>query len=291
MLINPTLTDIKNLIANVYNKGTPTCKEWTIITLLQALANGEFDWLQKPFITVMTRKDLNLTSDNIIKHLEAEASEAHANEALGSQEAAMAAKLKKTPHDKPKAKCMNCTLKTHSFDACWGKGSGAEGKAPDWWKELKAKKNGGGGKKKREMANAAIEKEDSSGSESCTTFIATLDTEPTPTINAPRIAPRNPKANTAKLQSLNRTADSDISCVAHNLNDGKERCSIEWNRETTHDVIVTPAEVSPIPRTEWINVTILNDPFYVDSGATSHCSPHCSDFLEITPSLPTISMV
>jgi hypothetical protein len=54
--ISPTLADIKDLIANVYDKGTPTREEWTIIILLQALADGEFDWLRKQFITVMTKK-------------------------------------------------------------------------------------------------------------------------------------------------------------------------------------------------------------------------------------------
>jgi hypothetical protein len=150
--INPTLADIKDLIANVYDEDIPTRKEWTIVILLQALADGKFDWLRKQFITVMTKKDSNLTSDDIIKRSEAEASEARANEALGTQEAAMAAKLKKSYpsplHDKAKPKCTSCSSKGHSNETCWEKGGGAEGKAPDWWKELKAKKAGGGGKKK-----------------------------------------------------------------------------------------------------------------------------------------------
>jgi hypothetical protein len=143
--INPTLADIKDLIANVYDEGSPTCKEWMITILFQALADSEFDWLCKQFIAVITKKDLNLTSDEIIKRLEAEASEAHANEPFGTQEAALAAKLKKSyptpPHDKQKAKCTNCLLKTHAAENYWEKGGGAEGKAPKWWKELKAKKS------------------------------------------------------------------------------------------------------------------------------------------------------
>jgi hypothetical protein len=142
--INPMLADIKDLIANVYDEGTPMREEWTIVILLQALADGEFNWLRKQFITVMTKKDSTLTSEDIIKQLEAETSEAHANEALVSQEAAMAAKFKKfypsPPYDKAKAKCSNCQAKGHSSEKCWEREGAAEGKAPDWWKELKKKK-------------------------------------------------------------------------------------------------------------------------------------------------------
>jgi hypothetical protein len=141
--INLTLTNIKDLIANIYNEGTLTCEEWTIVILLQVLVEGEFDWLRKQFITVMTRKDSNLTLDDIIKRLEAEVCEAWANKVLRSQEAAMVAKMKKalpTPL-KSKPKCLNFSAKGHSFEMCWEKGGGAEGKAPNWWKELKSKKS------------------------------------------------------------------------------------------------------------------------------------------------------
>jgi len=70
VLINPTLANIKDLIANVYDEGTLTHEEWMIVILLKELADGEFDWRRKQFITVMTKKDLNLTLD-IIKRLEA----------------------------------------------------------------------------------------------------------------------------------------------------------------------------------------------------------------------------
>jgi len=165
---------------NVYDEDTLTHKKWTIIILLQALADGEFDWLWKQFITVMTKKDLNHTLDDIIKCLEAEVSKARVNEALGSQEAAMAAKLKKAPRDKPKAKCMNCTSKTHSFEACWEKGMVLRGRLLTGGRNLRQRRTVEGGKKKQEKVNAAIKKEDSSSSESCAAFIATVDTEPTP---------------------------------------------------------------------------------------------------------------
>jgi hypothetical protein len=281
--INPMLADIKDLIANIYDKGIPMCKEWTIVILLQVLADGEFNWLRKQFITVMTKKDSNLTSDDIIKCLEAEASEAHANEALGAQEAAMVAKLKKSyPSplcDKAKPKCMNCSSKGHANETCWEKGGGSEGKAPDWWKELKAKKAGGGGKKKREKPNAAVEKEDISSSDSYAAFIANIDMGIQPISNT-----ISPKAMRQRFS--NHPSDGNISCIANDLGHGREKCSIEWNNKTTHEASVTLADISPIPTTESVNITTPNDPFYVDSGATSHCSPYQSDFMELRPIPP-----
>jgi hypothetical protein len=206
--INPTLANIKDLIANVYEEGVPTREEWTIIILLQALAASKFNWLRKQFITVMMKKDSNLTSEDIIKQLKAEVREACANEAFVSQEAAMAANFKKAypslPHDKAKAKCTNCQVKGHSSKKCWEKGGATEGKAPDWWKELKKKKNSeekkkssdekkksSDEKKKCEKANTAVEKEDSSGSDSCAAFIDNVDVN-TATLALPFLSSTSP---------------------------------------------------------------------------------------------------
>jgi hypothetical protein len=84
----------------------------------------------------------------------------------------------------------------------------------------------------------------------------------------------------------NRPSDGDISCIANDLGHGREKCSIEWNNETTREAPVTLADISPIPTTEFVNIATPNDPFYVDLGATSHCSPHCSDFVELRPIPP-----
>jgi hypothetical protein len=279
--INPTLADIKEEIANVYDKGAPTREEWTIVILLQALADGKFDWLRKQFITVMTKKDSNLTSEDIIKRLEAEASEARANETLVSQEAAMAAKFKKSSpsRNKPKPKCTNCQAKGHSNETCWEKGGATEGKAPEWWNELKKKKSGGE-KKKCKKANAAVEKGDSSGSDSCAAFIDCITTA---TATASKFAP---PLILNKLCFSNHPSDGDISCVAVNHTDMREKCSIEWNSSTTRNVSVTPTDICLILAIEYVNIATPEDPFYIDSGATSHCSPHCADFLELIPIPP-----
>jgi hypothetical protein len=284
--INPTLADIKDLITNVYDEGTPTREEWTIIILLQALADGEFDWLRKQFITVITKKDSTLTSEDIIKRLKAEASEACANEALVSQEVAMAAKFKKSypspPRDKAKAKCTICQAKGHSSEKCWEKGGAAEGKAPDWWKELKKKKTGEEKKKssekKCEKANAAVEKEDSSGSDSCAAFIDGID------ITTATTAPASTLPST--FHFTNHPADGDLSCFATDLVDRRGKCSVEWNSTTTCDASIMPTEICPIPAVKRANIAASDDRFYVDSGATSHCSLHHADFLELIPIPP-----
>ena len=43
--IMPTIANIKDLITSVYNEGVPTQEEWTIVILLQVLADRDFEWL------------------------------------------------------------------------------------------------------------------------------------------------------------------------------------------------------------------------------------------------------
>ena len=66
-------------MTTVYDEGAPTQEEWTTMILLQALADGEFEWLCKQFITPLMNQGSQLTSNDIIKHLEAEAQEACTN--------------------------------------------------------------------------------------------------------------------------------------------------------------------------------------------------------------------
>jgi hypothetical protein len=134
-----------------------------------------------------------------------------------------------------------------------------EGKAPKWWKEMQAKKNGSEKKlKKRGSANAFIG-EDNSGSNSCTAFIES-------------------ESGTGKFKKIFRSchADGDISCMAVEIED---KCSIEWNQDTTRNAPPNAAE-------EQASIVIPKDPFYIDSGTTSHCSPHKLDFTELKSILP-----
>jgi hypothetical protein len=76
-----------------------------------------------------------------------------------------------------------------------------------------------------------------------------------------------------------------MSCITISSTDGG-KCSIKWNSSTTRLACITPADISPILTTEYVNVATPNDPFYVDSGTTSHCLPHHSDFLKLNPIPP-----
>ncbi len=68
-----TIAEIRDLMTTVYDEGAPTQEEWTTVILLQALADGEFEWLHKQFVTSLTNQGSQLTSNDIIKCLEAEA--------------------------------------------------------------------------------------------------------------------------------------------------------------------------------------------------------------------------
>src|SRR6266481_34234 len=153
-----------------------------------------------------------LVSD-VIKQLEAEAQEARANENRNTHEAALAARFKKTGHPKrKKAKCTNpnCLKTGHTIDKCCEKGGGAKGKAPNWFKELKAKN-------KQEKGHIAVTTSDahSTRSEPLAAFIDNIE-EPNNT-------------NSLKLRKYfqGRNADGDLSCLA------KDTCMVEWNSETT----------------------------------------------------------
>jgi len=83
--ISATIADIKDLIATVYDEGEPTKEEWTIVILLQALSDGDFDWLHKNLIGFMMGADSKLSSEDLIKRLETEAQEARSQQTLGNQ--------------------------------------------------------------------------------------------------------------------------------------------------------------------------------------------------------------
>jgi len=67
--IMPTIANIKDLMVNFYDKYMLTQEEWTLVILLQALVDGEYKWLCKPFVTMLMNKDTKLSSNNIIKGL------------------------------------------------------------------------------------------------------------------------------------------------------------------------------------------------------------------------------
>ncbi|KAF8580148.1 hypothetical protein K439DRAFT_1620025 [Ramaria rubella] len=62
-----TILKIKDHIATIYDGQEPTHKEWTIVLLLQALCDGEFEWMRKNLMSFITTSGTTLSSDNIIK--------------------------------------------------------------------------------------------------------------------------------------------------------------------------------------------------------------------------------
>lgn len=69
-----------------------------------------------------------------------------------------------------------------------------------------------------------------------------------------------------------------------------DKCSFSWTKSNMKDVVlasITVAPFSPEERTAFANTSKdERDPYHMDSGATSHCSPHCSNFIELTPIKP-----
>jgi hypothetical protein len=90
--------------------------------------------------------------------------------------------MKKDVNSKQKAKCTNCNNTRHSIKACWAKGGGAFGKAPDWWKELQDKKVGKSKGKSQDKANATKDSSSDSHSESVGTTIVKVAGHPMPHI-------------------------------------------------------------------------------------------------------------
>ncbi|KAF8589057.1 hypothetical protein K439DRAFT_1613121 [Ramaria rubella] len=87
-----TILEIKDQIATIYNDKEPTREEWTIVLLLQALCDGEFEWMRKNLMSFITTSGMTLSSDDIIKRLETEAQETRVHEAINAQESALSAK-------------------------------------------------------------------------------------------------------------------------------------------------------------------------------------------------------
>jgi hypothetical protein len=128
-----TITQIRDSIDAVFDPTPPTKDEWLTILLMNALGEGEFEWLRKILLSFLTTSKSQLTAEDVIKRIEAESREQERTE-----DSAMAMKAKTTKR-KPKAKCNVCQRPGHTAEGCWEEGGGAEGSAPSWWKKGKCK--------------------------------------------------------------------------------------------------------------------------------------------------------
>ncbi|KAF8583315.1 hypothetical protein K439DRAFT_65100 [Ramaria rubella] len=144
-----TITEIRDAVAAVFEGTAPTEDEWSIILLLNALSDGQYDWLRKDLLTFMVNQKVQLSITGIIECLDTESRESRSS--VKKEESVLLLKnAKRKGNQKGKPKCTNCNKTGHSAEKCWkGKESA---NAPEWWK----KKNG-------DKANTA---ETDSGSES-----------------------------------------------------------------------------------------------------------------------------
>lgn len=159
---------------------------------------------------------------------------------------------------KPKApkkqgkKCSNCNTSLHTVKTCWAKGGGAEGKAPDWWKEKQQSSLRLGSKQKESMHIASDNRSDDSHVET----------------------------NVAIDSATKRFTDWDTSCLS--IDTAVDTWSGSWSADNTCPMLINNS-ISPMSHNKRALVTHNNAPFAIDSGCTSHCSPACADFLELQP--------
>ena len=125
-----TITEIKDALTSVFEGSVPTQEEWLVMLLLNALADGEYDWLQKDLLGFMMNSKIQVSAEDIIECIETEHCKKIHTQA---SDTAMMAKLK--IRYKPKHKCSVCGRSGHNNDKCWEAGGGCKGKAPDWWKK------------------------------------------------------------------------------------------------------------------------------------------------------------
>jgi gag-polypeptide of LTR copia-type len=158
-----TISELKDQLAIIYDQKLPSEEEQLVVLLLQALTDGDFEWICKNLISFMTTSTTSLTSADINAHLEAEFQELNNKK---NQETALAARStcnSPLKTNRSTLTCTNCDAHGHTVETCWEKGSGAEGQMPDWYKELKAKKKK---KKSKPTANAAVAEDEDSGTDS-----------------------------------------------------------------------------------------------------------------------------
>jgi len=67
-----TITEIKDALTSVFEGSAPMQEEWPVILLLNTLADGEYDWLQKDLLGFMTNSKIQVSADDIVEHIEME---------------------------------------------------------------------------------------------------------------------------------------------------------------------------------------------------------------------------
>ncbi|KAF8586769.1 hypothetical protein K439DRAFT_1614858 [Ramaria rubella] len=70
-----TITDIQDAVTTVFEGTAPTEDEWSIILLLNALSDGQYDWLRKDLLTFMVNQKVQLSITDIIECLDTKSRE------------------------------------------------------------------------------------------------------------------------------------------------------------------------------------------------------------------------
>jgi hypothetical protein len=256
---NATIGDIRDLITAIFKGDPPMKEDWTIILMLNALEGTDLDWLRKNLITQFISSKTRPTEKEVIEAINLAGYDRRQTDQVH------AFKTQKESNPKQKMKCSNCENNRHVIEGCWAKGGGSAGKAPDWWNELQAKKAGKPKGKDQEKANA-LKDNDSSNSHTESVGAAIVETD-----------------------FAERFEDGYMSCPAIEITpnhpdapkDPGEKCSVLWNRDTMRTPVNT-TDVRPMTKEERVaSMDKPDTPFYIDSGATSHCSPVRGDFISL----------
>jgi hypothetical protein len=225
--------------------------------MLNALDGTHFNWLHKNLVMQFSNAKTIPT--------EKEVTEAINLAGYDNRRVKQANAFQQQEDVSPKKKCTNCGNTRHLIDGCWEKGGGAEGKAQEWWKKSQDKESVKLGKKAKEKANAAKDSNtDDSHIEKVN--ITVVEDDFTGCFKARYIS-----CPTIKVKSPEVELESKHP---------QEKCSVLWDNRTTRAPI-DPGAVQPMTVSErTVSLETPDIPFYVDSGATSHCSTVCADFFE-----------
>ena len=134
-----TLAELKKLTASIYEGGrAPTRDEWAIVLMLNALKDTDYEPLHIQLLTCFQEEQHTLTQKSVYDAI-AFAGYEHKRK---SMEQANIAKSQKEPR-KGKKTCSNPNCKAprqHATKDCWYEGRGSAHKAPEWFKELQARR-------------------------------------------------------------------------------------------------------------------------------------------------------
>jgi len=135
-----TLSELKNLLACIYEGGqAPTQEEWSIVLMLNAFEGSYYNSLHGHLITQFQYVKTAPSQKEVYNTI-AFAGYEHKQK---TNEQAHVAKFQKDPVSKNISRCTNLKCgwpKGHETKDCWFKVGISAHKAPEWWKEKQARR-------------------------------------------------------------------------------------------------------------------------------------------------------